>query len=85
MATEITVAIISSGASIAIGCLTFLGVLIQNKRHNQSVSDLIEYRITQLEKKQDKHNDVITRVASLEVSNTNLQQRVDKLEVKNGR
>ena len=85
MGTEITVAIISSGASILIGCLTFLGVLIQNRRHNQSVSELIEYRITELEKKQDKHNDVISRVTSLEVTSTNLQNRVNRLEDVSGR
>lgn len=55
MSTEIIVAIIS-------GVLTLLGTIIAVERGNSKT----QYRIEQLEKKQDKHNTVIERMYILE-------------------
>lgn len=64
MQTEIIVALIGLGGS-AIG--SFIGVLINSKLSN--------YRIEQLEKKVDKHNNLIERMF-------NLEGRVEVLEEK---
>ena len=56
-------------ASAVTALLSFLGVYISNRK--QTV--LVSYRIEQLEKKVDKHNQVIERTYKLE-------QRVDDLE-----
>ena len=56
---EIVVALITCGGTI-------LGVWIQNRKHNRDISELIEYRVSKLEEKQDKHNNMIERVYQLE-------------------
>jgi hypothetical protein len=66
---EIIVALITCGG-------TLLGVWYQNKRHNESISELIEYRVGELEKKQDKHNNMIERVYALEGAVNLLNDRI---------
>lgn len=56
---EIIVALITCGGTIA-------GVWLQNQRHNKEITALIEYRVSKLEEKQDKHNNMIERVYQLE-------------------
>ena len=62
---------IAFAASAVTALLSFLGVYISNRKQ----SALIAYRIEQLEKKVDKHNQVVERTFKLE-------QRVDDLEKK---
>lgn len=66
--TEIIVAIIT-----VVG--TLLGVWLQNSRHMESITNLIEYRLKQLEIKQDKHNQVVERVYALETAVNVLEER----------
>ena len=73
--TEIIVALIGSGA-------TLLGVMFQNYFHNKNISNLIEYRITQLEKKQDKHNQLIDRMYAVEKTTALLKEQIDDVEEK---
>lgn len=56
---EIIVALITCGGTI-------IGVWLQNRKHNHDISELIEYRVSKLEEKQDKHNNMIERVYQLE-------------------
>lgn len=56
---EIIVALITCGGTI-------IGVWLQNQRHNKEIAALIEYRVSKLEEKQDKHNNMIERVYQLE-------------------
>ena len=56
---EIIVALITCGGTI-------LGVWLQNRKHNRDISELIGYRVSKLEEKQDKHNNMIERVYQLE-------------------
>lgn len=56
---EIIVALITCGGTI-------IGVWLQNRKHNRDISELIEYRVSKLEEKQDKHNNMIERVYQLE-------------------
>ena len=56
---EIIVALITCGGTIS-------GVWLQNQRHNKEITALIEYRVSKLEEKQDKHNNMIERVYQLE-------------------
>jgi len=66
--TEIIVAIITVAGTIG-------GVWLQNNRHMESITNLIEYRLKQLEIKQDKHNQVIDRVYALEKAVNVLEER----------
>lgn len=69
MSSEIIVAVITVLGSVA-------GVFIQNNKHNKRIGELIEYRIKELEKKQDKHNQLIERVYSIEKSVDVLDERI---------
>lgn len=68
MQTEIIVAIIT-----CVGTIT--GVWLQNNRHNESITALLEYRLKQLEEKQEKHNQVIERVYVLEKAIDVIEER----------
>ena len=67
---EIIVAIISGG-------LTLAGVVITVVVGNKKISNLIEYRIEQLEKKQEKHNTLIERMYEAEKNIKLLDERIE--------
>lgn len=69
MEPEIVVALLS-----LVGTLggSFLGVLASNK--------LINYRIQQLEKKVEKHNNLVERMVLVETEVKSVQHRLDSLE-----
>ena len=69
MEPEIVVALLS-----LVGTLggSFLGVLASNK--------LINYRIQQLEKKVEKHNNLVERMVLVETEVKSAQHRIDRLE-----
>ena len=66
-----------SWETIAAAAITALAALAGTYFSNRKSSALLEYRMEQLEKKVDKHNQVIERTFKLE-------QRVDDLEKKAG-
>lgn len=55
-------ALIAAGATVVVGMLSFLGTYLSNRRSQA----LIAYRIEQLEKKQDRHNNLMERTFRLE-------------------
>ena len=69
MEPEVVVALLS-----LVGTLggSFLGVLASNK--------LINYRIQQLEKKVEKHNNLVERMVLVETEVKSAQHRLDSLE-----
>ena len=68
-------------AGTIISALVTLAVCIITQRSSQKkVEALIEYRLTELEKKVDKHNNLIDRTYKLEADAKLLDQRVDELE-----
>lgn len=87
ISTEIIVALITCGG-------TLIGVWLQNRKHNQDISELIEYSVSKLEEKQDKHNNMIERVYQLEgavelldnkIKSSNYRIRDLEEEAKDGR
>ncbi len=78
VSTEVIVALITCGG-------TLIGVWIQNRKHNRDISELIEYRVGELEKKQDKHNSLIERVYQLEgaVELIEYRQKAANYRIKN--
>jgi predicted nuclease with TOPRIM domain len=67
--SEIIVALITCGG-------TLCGVWLQNRKHNRDITELIEYRVSKLEEKQDKHNNLIERVYEIEGAINLLDDRV---------
>lgn len=64
---------VAFGASVLTAILSFLGVYISNRK----TAAVMEWRLKELEKKVDKHNQVVERTFKLE-------QKVEDLEKKVG-
>ena len=64
---------------ITVGLLSLAGTLIGSLAGIMAANKLTAYRIGQLEKKVDKHNTVIERVALLENDNKMECNRIDEL------
>lgn len=69
---------LASAAVTAI--LSFLGVYVSNRKQTA----VMTYRLEELEKKVDKHNQVIERTYKLEERATVLEKEVDDLRQKAG-
>ena len=67
--TDVVIVAIISLMGTAIG--TFSGILTSNK--------LTNYRIEQLEKKVEKHNNLIERMVAVEGSCNSAHQRIDEI------
>ena len=63
-------------ADIVIGVLALIGTLGEAYLANKKTTALVVYRLEQLEKKVDKHNQVIERTFSLEKRADVLEERV---------
>ena len=73
--TEIIVALIGIVGSI-VTCV------ITNSINNKRFTDLVSYRLQELEKKQDIHNGVIERVYKIEQHNAVMDEVIKELKTK---
>ena len=71
------VGFLSSSAS---GVVAIIVCLINNTFQNNEMKKLIEYRLSELETKVDKHNNLIDRTYKLEQSLAVHEERLDNLE-----
>lgn len=69
--------IIAAAISAAV---TLLVCVINNRSQNDKTRALIDYRLQELEKKQDKHNQVIERTLKLEGQMTEVQHDIRDLK-----
>ena len=67
---------IAAIAAIVVGLFSFLGTYLSNRKSQA----LIAYRIEQLEKKQDKHNNLIERTYQLEGRMTEAEHDIRDLK-----
>lgn len=65
--------------TIIVACLSLFGTLVGSVTGVMTANKLTTYRIEQLEKKVDKHNTIIERVALLEQDNSTQWKRIDAL------
>ena len=66
-------------STVLVGLLSLAGTLIGSIAGIMTANKLTVYRIEQLEKKVDKHNSIIERVALLEQDNSTQWKRIDSL------
>lgn len=66
--------------SLISGVVAIVVCVISNVFQNNKTRELLEYRLTELEKKQDKHNSVIERTYRLEQNVAVLTQKVEDME-----
>ena len=69
-------------SSIITGIVAITTCLITQGMSNSKTRALIEYRLMELEKKQDRHNDVIERTYKLEEASAIQDVRITNLEKK---
>jgi uncharacterized coiled-coil protein SlyX len=69
-------------SSIITGIVAITTCLITQGMSNSKTRALIEYRLMELEKKQDRHNDVIERTYKLEETSAIQDVRITNLEKK---
>ena len=69
MNSEVIMAIVSATATLIV-------CLINNHYQQSETRNLLEYRLTQLEKKVDKHNTVIERTYKLEETQAVIQEQI---------
>lgn len=70
---------LSSGAS---GMVAILVCVVNNYYQNNKMTALIEYRLSELEKKVEKHNKIIERTYNLERDTAVQEERIAALEKK---
>ena len=69
-------ALIGAIAAIVVGILSFFGTYLSNRKSQA----LIAYRLEQLEKKVDKHNQVVERTFVLEGQMKEIQHDIQDLK-----
>ena len=62
------------------GVVTLIVCIVNNRSQNEKTRALLEYRLTQLEHKMDKHNGVIERTFVLEGKVTECQHDIRDLK-----
>jgi len=70
--------IVGLGSAVITGLLSLAGVYLANRKS----AALIEYRLSQLEQKVDRHNKVVERTFVLEGAVTELQHDVRDLKAR---
>lgn len=84
---DITVALIAAGASVFVGVLSFVGVMITNNRANAKMQSemhtaqaVTEERITELTREVREHNNFAHRMPVLEEQIKVINHRIEDLE-----
>ena len=80
MDTSIIVAIITLISNIVIACISYTANRKGAKEASETNARLIAYRLEQLEKKQDKHNETIERTFKLEGRMTEVEHEIRDLK-----
>jgi hypothetical protein len=85
---DIAVALISAGATVFVGALSFLAVMISNNKANAKMQSemntaqaVTEERITELTREVREHNNFAHRMPVLEEQIKVINHRLDDLEV----
>lgn len=67
--------------TIIVGVLAFIGTLVGAYLSNNKTVALVTYRLQELEKKVQKHNNVIERMSVAENEIKAIKKEIDKVEV----
>ena len=68
--------------TVIVALLSLAGTAIGSFGGVISTQRIMKYRLSQLEKKMDRYNDLSERVAELEIKNKVNEHRIEKLEIK---
>ena len=79
---DMTPALITAISTVVGAIISGIVALVVSSRQHSKTVALIEYRLDQLEKKQDKHNQLIERMTLAEEKIKVANHRIDDLEDK---
>lgn len=79
MQTDVIVALVSFAGSVIVALISYSASRKGAKEAAQMNAQLLEYRLSQLETKMDKHNQVLERVALAEQDRKAIWHRIDEL------
>lgn len=68
-------------ATIIVGVLAFIGTLVGAYCSNNKTVTLVTYRLQELEKKVQKHNNVVERMSVAENEIKAIKKEIEKVEV----
>lgn len=67
-------------AEVVVGLLSLIGTMVGSAAGILAANRLTNYRIAQLEKKVEKHNNLVERMAIVENSVKSAHHRIDEME-----
>jgi len=79
MSEGIIIALISFAGSVIVAILSYIANHQGAKEASEANAKLLDYRLKQLENKQDKHNNLIERMALSEQDRKAIWHRIDEL------
>ena len=85
--SSMTEVLVTAGATIIVGFLSFLGVVITNKRYNDNIQNnmktaqaVTDEKISELTREVRLHNDFAERIPVIEEKIRVVNHRIDNLE-----
>lgn len=82
MPNEVLVALISLAGAIIVAIISYIGNSAGARRAARENSEMVQYRLQQLEQKVDKHNNMVERMIKAEGRLTELEHDVNYLKSK---
>lgn len=82
MPSEILVALISLAGTVIVAIISYVGNAAGARRASQETAAMLQYRLQELEKKVDKHNNLVERMYRVEGQVTELTHELQ--DVKKG-
>lgn len=67
-------------SNIIVGGMALIGTLAGSYFSHRKTTALVTYRLEELEKKQDKHNNVLERMALAEKDIKNIYHQIDEIK-----
>lgn len=67
-------------SAIIVAVLSLIGNCLTSWLAHQKSTALVTYRLEQLEKKVEKHNNVVERMATMETNVTDISKDLDKIK-----
>ena len=77
-----TTALITAASTVVGAIISGIVALVVSSRQHDKTIALVEYRLGELEKKQDKHNNLIERITLAEEKIKVANHRIEDLEAK---
>lgn len=79
MGNDVIVALISFTGSVLVAIISFIANRQGAKEASETNAKLLDYRLSQLESKVNKHNNIVERIALAEQDRKTIWKRIDEI------